>query len=214
MVSIFIFTIALQIRYYWSMRRLHKRCAYECSIHDKDGQPEFRIIVKEDGYEDHVFISCSPKGVWTKVLEPLAELRQKADVVRLFPQYISGEDLFGLTEPAIVRILESLPGIDTLADYNFKFGRNPLFELPLAVNPSGCARAEPFTKLHLKRYHGIRTSAGSVRTSSNCRAAASVANLTMAYDPFVPYSKLHVHSRSSQYKKMNNEWRSSVYLAR
>ncbi|XP_050716817.1 histone-lysine N-methyltransferase 2C-like isoform X5 [Eriocheir sinensis] len=202
------------IRYYWSMRRLHKRCAYECSIHDKDGQPEFRIIVKEDGYEDHVFISCSPKGVWTKVLEPLAELRQKADVVRLFPQYISGEDLFGLTEPAIVRILESLPGIDTLADYNFKFGRNPLFELPLAVNPSGCARAEPFTKLHLKRYHGIRTSAGSVRTSSNCRAAASVANLTMAYDPFVPYSKLHVHSRSSQYKKMNNEWRSAVYLAR
>ncbi|KAK8388323.1 hypothetical protein O3P69_020366 [Scylla paramamosain] len=202
------------IRYYWSMRRLHKRCAYECSIHDKDGQPEFRIIVKEDGYEDHAFVSCSPKGVWTKVLEPLAELRQKADVVRLFPQYISGEDLFGLTEPAIVRILESLPGIDTLADYNFKFGRNPLFELPLAVNPSGCARAEPFTKLHLKRYHGIRTSAGSVRTSSNCRAAASVANLTMAYDPFVPYSKLHVHSRSSQYKKMNNEWRSSVYLAR
>ncbi|KAG0715222.1 Histone-lysine N-methyltransferase trr [Chionoecetes opilio] len=203
------------IRFYWSMRHLHKRCAYECSIHDKEGQPEFRIIVKEDGYEDQLYISCSPKGVWTKVLEPLAELRQKADVVRLFPQYISGEDLFGLTEPAIVRILESLPGIDTLADYNFKFGRNPLFELPLAVNPSGCARAEPFTKLHLKRYHGIRTSAGSVRTSSNCRAAASVANLKMAYeDPFVPYSKLHVHSRSSQYKKMNNEWRSVVYLAR
>ncbi|XP_042236177.1 histone-lysine N-methyltransferase 2D-like isoform X2 [Homarus americanus] len=202
------------IRFYWSMRRLHKRCAYECSIHENDGQPEFRITVKEDGHDDHTFISCSPKGVWNKVLEPLAEMRQKADVVRLFPQYISGEDLFGLTEPAIVRILESLPGIDTLGDYNFKFGRNPLFELPLAVNPSGCARAEPFNKLHLKRYHGMRTSAGSVRTSSNCRNAASVATLTMAYDPFVPYSKLHVHSRSSQYKKMKNEWRSVVYLAR
>ncbi|XP_071540275.1 uncharacterized protein trr isoform X3 [Panulirus ornatus] len=202
------------IRFYWSMRQLHKRCAYECSIHENDGQPEFRITVKEEGYEDHTFVSCSPKGVWNKVLEPMAEMRQKADVVRLFPQYISGEDLFGLTEPAIVRILESLPGIDTLADYNFKFGRNPLFELPLAVNPSGCARAEPFNKLHLKRYHGMRTSAGSVRTSSNCRTAASVASLTMAYDPFVPYSKLHVHSRSSQYKKMKNEWRSAVYLAR
>nr|XP_053653886.1 histone-lysine N-methyltransferase 2C-like isoform X6 [Cherax quadricarinatus] len=202
------------IRFYWSMRRLHKRCAYECSIHENDAQPEFRITVKEDGYEDHTFVSCSPKGVWNKVLEPLTEMRHKADVVRLFPQYISGEDLFGLTEPAIVRILESLPGIDTLGDYNFKYGRNPLFELPLAVNPSGCARAEPFNKLHLKRYHGMRTSAGSVRTSSNCRTAASVATLTMAYDPFVPYSKLHVHSRSSQYKKMKNEWRSVVYLAR
>nr|XP_045609496.1 histone-lysine N-methyltransferase 2C-like isoform X5 [Procambarus clarkii] len=202
------------IRFYWSMRKLHKRCAYECSIHENEGQPEFRIMVKEDGYEDHTFVSCSPKGVWNKVLEPLADMRHKADVVRLFPQYISGEDLFGLTEPAIVRILESLPGIDTLGDYNFKYGSNPLFELPLAVNPSGCARAEPFNKLHLKRYHGMRTTAGSVRTSNNSRNAASIATLTMGYDPFVPYSKLHVHSRSSQYKKMKNEWRSVVYLAR
>ncbi|XP_066943900.1 histone-lysine N-methyltransferase 2C-like isoform X12 [Macrobrachium rosenbergii] len=202
------------VRFYWSMRRLHKRCAYECSIHEKDGQPEFRILVREEGFEDHTFVSCSPKGVWNKVLEPIAEMRQKADVVRLFPQYISGEDLFGLNEPAIVRILESLPGIDTLADYNFKYGRNPLFELPLAVNPTGCARSEPFNKLHLKRYHGMRTNAGSVRTSGNCRTAASIASLTMTYDPFVSYSKLHVHSRSSQYKKMKNEWRSVVYLAR
>ncbi|XP_068205977.1 histone-lysine N-methyltransferase 2C-like isoform X15 [Palaemon carinicauda] len=202
------------VRFYWSMRRLHKRCAYECSIHEKDGQPEFHIIVREEGFEDHMFVSCSPKGVWNKVLEPIAEMRQKADVVRLFPQYISGEDLFGLNEPAIVRILESLPGIDTLADYNFKYGRNPLFELPLAVNPTGCARSEPFNKLHLKRYHGIRTNAGSVRNSGNCRTAASIASLTMTFDPFVSYSKLHVHSRSSQYKKMKNEWRSVVYLAR
>ena len=137
-------------------------------------------------------------------------MRQKGDLVKLFPQYISGEDLFGLTEPAIVRILESLPGVDTLADYNFKFGRNPLFELPLAVNPTGTARSEPFNKTQLKRYHSLRTSAGSIRSGGEARTAAAIANITMSYD----YVKPFAHSRSFHYKKMKNEWRTNVYLAR
>jgi len=29
-----------------------------------------------------------------------------------------------------------------------------------------------------------------------------------------PYSKQFVHSKSSQYKKMKQEWRNNVYLAR
>ena len=37
-------------------------------------------------------------------------------------------------------MLESLPGIESLTDYTFKYGRNPMLELPLAVNPTGCAR--------------------------------------------------------------------------
>ncbi|CAL4174230.1 unnamed protein product, partial [Meganyctiphanes norvegica] len=203
------------VRFYWSMRKLHKRCAYECSISDKEGQPEFHITIIEDGYEDLTLSSCSPKGVWTKVLEPLTEMRQKADVVRLFSQYISGEDLFGLTEPAVVRILESLPGVDTLSDYNFKYGRNPLFEMPLAINPTGCARSEPFNKNTLKRYnHGHTTAAGTVRAASSVRNAAAAASLALTLDPFISFDKLHKHSISSQYKKMKQEWRSSVYLAR
>ena len=194
------------------MRQLHKRCAYECSIHEVDGNPEFRIVVKEEGFEDIHLVSRSLKGVWNKVLDPLSEMRQKADVVRLFSQYISGEDLFGLTEPAIVRILESMPGVESLTDYTFKFGSNPLFELPLAVNPTGCARSEPFNKNHLKRHHGMRTTAGSVKSGNNLRTAATIASYTMNFDPFIPFGK--THSRYYQYKKMKNEWRSVVYLAR
>lgn len=192
------------------MRNIHKRCAYECSIHEVESQPEFRIVVREEGYEDIIFSSRSPKGAWNKVLEPITEMRQNSDVVKLFSQYISGEDLFGLTEPAIVRILESMPGVDTLADYTFKFGSNPLFELPLAVNPTGCARSEPFNKDITKRHYGMRTSVGSVKTGSNLRTAATIASFTMNFDPFAKNS----HSRFFQYKKMKNEWRSVVYLAR
>ena len=39
-----------------------------------------------------------------------------------------------------LQVLESLPGIESLTDYTFKYGRNPMLELPLAVNPTGCAR--------------------------------------------------------------------------
>ena len=73
--------------------------------------------------------------------------------MRLFPQFLNGEDLFGLNEPAIGRVLESMPGIETLSDYNFKYGRNPLLELPLAINPTGSARSEPKLRTHFKRVH-------------------------------------------------------------
>jgi hypothetical protein len=49
--------------------------------------------------------------VWARILEPLATLRKEMGGVQVFPRYISGEDLFGLTEPAVVRVLESLPGM-------------------------------------------------------------------------------------------------------
>jgi histone-lysine N-methyltransferase MLL3 len=49
--------------------------------------------------------------VWARILEPLATLRKEMEGVQVFPRYISGEDLFGLTEPAVVRVLESLPGM-------------------------------------------------------------------------------------------------------
>lgn len=98
------------IRFYWSMRRINKRCRYICSIHDQFGRPEFRVLVQESSQEDVEYRDSSPKAVWNKVLEPLTALRKEHSCVQLYPQYVTGEDLFGLTEPAVVRVLESLPG--------------------------------------------------------------------------------------------------------
>lgn len=104
------FSFQFQIRFYWSMRIFNKRCQYVCSIHDVAGRPEFRILIQEPGQDDLELRGASPKAVWTRILEPLANLRKVNDSVQLYPRYATGEDLFGLTEPAIVRILESLPG--------------------------------------------------------------------------------------------------------
>ena len=46
--------------------------------------------------------------MWQQILGAIEEMRRQEDVVLLFPQYLNGEDLFGLNEPAIIRVLESL----------------------------------------------------------------------------------------------------------
>ncbi|KAI4497783.1 hypothetical protein M0802_007109 [Mischocyttarus mexicanus] len=197
------------VRFYWSMRRPNKRCRYVCSIHDVSGRPEFRVLVQEPFQEDVELRDATPRAVWSRILEPLAELRKSTNSVKLFPRYVTGEDLFGLTEPAVVRVLESLPGIETLTDYRFKYGRNPLLELPLAINPTGSARTEARLRNQLpwKRPH-------TQRTGSSARANFVPTVGTVAGEVACPYSKQFVHSKSSQYKKMKQEWRNNVYLAR
>ena len=51
---------------------------------------------------------CIFVDVWYKVLEPISKLRKDADMLKLFPTFLTGEDLFGLTEAAIQRITESV----------------------------------------------------------------------------------------------------------
>ena len=45
-----------------------------------------------------------------------------------------------------------MPGVDQMQGYNMRYGRSPVMELPLAINPSGCARSEPLLRTHFKRY--------------------------------------------------------------
>ncbi len=44
-----------------------------------------------------------------------------------------------------------MPGVDQMQGYNMRYGRSPNMELPLAINPSGCARSEPHLRTHFKR---------------------------------------------------------------
>lgn len=194
------------IRYYWSYRQFNKRCKYLCTIEDNDGRPQFRIVAQEHGFNDEEFWGDSAQSVWRPIIDMIVDLRKEVpDTITTFQAYIRGVDLFGLTEPSIVRILESLPGVETLTDYDFKFGRSPLLELPLAINPSGCARTEPKLRTHFKRPYTIHT-ASSVPKSRLQPLSSG--------DSSSPYIKQFVHSKSSQYRKMKSEWRNNVVLAR
>lgn len=43
-----------------------------------------------------------------KVLEPISKLRREHNLVKNFPDHMCGEELFGLTEPAILKVIESV----------------------------------------------------------------------------------------------------------
>ncbi|XP_022219789.2 histone-lysine N-methyltransferase trr [Drosophila obscura] len=208
----FIYPIGYKVsRYYWCVRRPNRRCRYICSIAEAGCKPEFRIVIQDgsDNQPEREFQASTPSGVWQQILQPITRLRKVHKWLQLFPQHISGEDLFGLTEPAIVRILESLPGIETLTDYRFKYGRNPLLEFPLAINPSGAARTEPKQRQLL-----VWRKPHTQRTAGSCSTQRMANSASIAGEVACPYSKQFVHSKSSQYKKMKQEWRNNVYLAR
>ncbi|KAM6453008.1 histone-lysine N-methyltransferase 2C isoform 8-T8 [Liasis olivaceus] len=194
-------------RLYWSIRYANRRCRYLCSIEEKDGFPLFVIRVIEQGHEDLVLTDLTPKDVWDKILEPVASIRKTSEMLQLFPAYLKGEDLFGLTVSAVARIAESLPGVEACERYAFRYGRNPLMELPLAINPTGCARSEPKMSSHVKRFVLRPHTLNSTSTSKSFQS-------TVTGELNAPYSKQFVHSKSSQYRKMKTEWKSNVYLAR
>lgn len=195
------------------MRHPNKRCRYVCSIEDAAGRPRFRVRVLEPRTEDLEITGDTPRDVWTTVLQKLRQLRRDAELTQLFPDYVHGEDLFGLTEPAVVRILESLPGIESLTDYRFKYGRNPLIELPLAINPSGSARTEP-KPTQLVSWRKPHTQRSATPADSAAAAAAKAADAGGGGAAGAPYTKQFVHSKSSQYKKMKQEWRNNLFMAR
>merc|ERR1712079_977222 len=140
------------------------------------------------------------------------QVRIKAKCAKVFPDFIIGEDLFGLNEPTIVKVLESLPGVESLQDYTFKYGRNPMLELPLAVNPTGCARSEPKLRTHVKRIHNFQRTPGPKKDLD--RSAKEMVPFLVGLETIGPYSKNFVQSKSSQYRKMKQEWRQNVVLAR
>ncbi|XP_058529753.1 histone-lysine N-methyltransferase 2D isoform X3 [Ochotona princeps] len=190
-------------RIYWSLRTNNRRCCYRCSISENNGRPEFIIKVMEQGLEDLIFTDASPQAVWNRIIEPVAAMRKEADMLRLFPEYLKGEELFGLTVHAVLRIAESLPGVESCQNYLFRYGRHPLMELPLMINPTGCARSEPKILTHYKRPHTLNSTSMSKAYQS-----------TFTGETHTPYSKQFVHSKSSQYRRLRTEWKNNVYLAR
>ena len=211
------------IRYYWSMIEVNKRCPYICTIGDSNNKPEFKVttnVLNDKGEEEEkTFSDASARGVWLQILNLLEKKRREQNLTKIFPRHLTGEDLFGLNEPNIIKVLESLPGIESLSDYTFKYGRNPLLELPLAVNPTGCARSEPQMQTRVKRVHNFQRTSGAAppnpngKTTNN-RAAKEMVQTLIGLETTGPYSKNFVQSKSSQYRKMKQEWRQNVVLAR
>ena len=152
------------------------------------------MTIIDEGFEKETLREKTPSALWQKILEKIEKLRKDNDLVKLFPVYFNGEYLFGLSEPHIMRLIESLPGVETLTNYAFKFGRLQLLDMPLTINPTGCARSEPKLRTHFRKSHAIAacnssnqqrsTNSGSnngTNTSSNANSNSNGGNNTPNY---------------------------------
>ncbi|XP_058499397.1 histone-lysine N-methyltransferase 2D isoform X2 [Solea solea] len=191
-------------RIYWSTRVPNKRCRYRCRINEDEGRPLFEVRVLEHGMEDLHYHDTTPDGIWSRVIQQVAKLRDETSMLKLFTEHLKGEEMYGLTVHAVMRITESLPGVENYCqNYQFRYGRHPLMELPLMINPTGCARSEPKVNTHCKRPHTLNSTSMSKAYQS-----------TFTGELNTPYSKQFVHSKSSQYRRLKTEWKNNVYLAR
>lgn len=66
-----------------------------CTIAEDNGLPQFVITVKEPGHNNHVYRNGSPQDVWANILTVVEKLRRDTGMVNIFPEYLSGEYLFG-----------------------------------------------------------------------------------------------------------------------
>jgi histone-lysine N-methyltransferase MLL3 len=92
-----------------------------------------------------MFSDRTMAGAWSEIFQSVKKIRNK-EMLQFYPDLINASMLFGLQEPAITKIAESLPGVDQMFNYTVSHENSPLLDLPLAVNPTGCARCEPRSK--------------------------------------------------------------------
>lgn len=60
-------------------------------------------------FDKKEFRNASCTGAWNKILLSVLQAREKTgNMLKFFPNQINGETLFGLTEPAITKMIESV----------------------------------------------------------------------------------------------------------
>ncbi|KAI6214634.1 hypothetical protein M3Y94_00291700 [Aphelenchoides besseyi] len=146
-----IFPIGYRItRLFWSPTGVNDRSRYDCSIIDVENEPMFRVIIENQGRE---FIDRTMSGAWSRILQQVQQTREKNPaMLRFYPSLMNSASLFGLLEPSVTKMIESLPGMDQLFTYSFRHGGLPLMDVPLAINPAGCARCEPRFRTNIKQH--------------------------------------------------------------
>ena len=71
-------------------------------------KPLYNLMRHQNKSDDIMILWFVLLGVWNKVLEPIENYRRENDLVKIFPQFLNGEDLYGLTEPNVLRVIESV----------------------------------------------------------------------------------------------------------
>ncbi|GIY02390.1 hypothetical protein CEXT_389511 [Caerostris extrusa] len=124
--------------------KLHMR---QLELEDKeDSFPKDKpYLMYEIDSEDGLHVrSRSLRDAWMKIYDELQDARISAHMkqIVLAPEDVNGLHMLGLDNPALMYLLEQLPGTESCPDYEFLFHQPTKVEIP--ENSTGCARSEGF----------------------------------------------------------------------
>ncbi|XP_076005868.1 histone-lysine N-methyltransferase 2B isoform X2 [Genypterus blacodes] len=107
-------------------------------------QPHLRFeITSDDGF---CVKANSIEVAWRAVVEGVLEARAGCHLKQLPLGVMSGPRVLGVVHDAVIFLLEQLQGAANCKRHRFRFHRCEDFEEELPLNPSGCARAEVYTR--------------------------------------------------------------------
>ncbi|XP_061598304.1 histone-lysine N-methyltransferase 2B isoform X4 [Cololabis saira] len=107
-------------------------------------QPHLRFeITSDDGFSVK---ANSIEVAWRAVIDSVLEARAAFHLKQLPLTVMSGPRVLGVIHDAVIFLLEQLQGAASCKRHRFRFHRCDEFEEELPLNPSGCARAEVYTR--------------------------------------------------------------------
>ncbi|XP_008282049.1 histone-lysine N-methyltransferase 2B isoform X2 [Stegastes partitus] len=107
-------------------------------------QPHLRFeITSDDGFSVK---ANSIEVAWRAVIDGVLEARAGFHLKQLPLGGMSGPRVLGVVHDAVIFLLEQLQGAANCKHHRFRFHRCDDIEEELPLNPSGCARAEVYTR--------------------------------------------------------------------
>lgn len=73
-------------------------------VKEKDGRPLFSVSPPDGPAHS----AATPTEAWKDIVEGVARLRERTTQLKMFPSKVEGETLFGLNEPTITKMTESV----------------------------------------------------------------------------------------------------------
>ena len=98
-----------------SIIELGKRAEFTCEILDDGQKPMFKVTCSDDPHNPIVKDSAS--GAWLDFVKKTNDIQQ----VRKTKPSVSGPDRFGLAEPSVLRIIQTLPNANKCINFRRKY---------------------------------------------------------------------------------------------
>lgn len=99
-------------RWYPSMKEFSTKTLYVSEILDNGEEPIFRVTCEGTAPIE----ANTPSGAWAEVGKRVNDVKEKLTGKRMFTQ-LSGPEMFGLSHPSIVYLMQEMPGANELETY-------------------------------------------------------------------------------------------------